>query len=172
MSSRNAAKSRQAQIFMQFHKEVSTKDFFSDFFQIISKWEWNDANDFDTKYGTNLDDYNTFTLVSMQFDSLGTLVRNKLTDIKFMPRGISIMVTSFWEKFRPIAPQLEEIWGNADMGECRRLWRDRIPVQRNKEGSCINFEKRRMTIGMVDRARFEFAPPRKRIIVITVKTHP
>jgi hypothetical protein len=112
---------------MQFHKEVSTKDFFSDFFQIISAWEWKDANDFATKYGLaeNPDGYNTFILVSMQFDSLGTLVRNKLTDIKFMPRGISIMVTSFWDKFRPIATQLEEIWGNADVfGEIEYLYNE------------------------------------------------
>jgi len=136
LSSRNADRSRQAQIFMQFHKEVSTKDFFSDFLQIISEWEWKDANDFATKYGRNPKDYNTFIQVSMPFDSLGTLVRNKLTDIKFMPRGISIMVTSFWEKFSPIASQLEQIWGNADVfGEIEYLYneikRARVSVLKN-----------------------------------------
>jgi hypothetical protein len=124
ISARNAAKSRQAQIFMNFHSAVSEKEFFDDFFQILVRWEWNDAKDFSAKYGpeANQDDYNTFLRVSMQFDSLGTLVRNKLTDIMFMPRGMAIMVTSFWRKFSPIASQLEAMWDNADVfGEIEYL---------------------------------------------------
>ncbi|MHA2085601.1 MAG: hypothetical protein ACXABD_17790 [Candidatus Thorarchaeota archaeon] len=85
ISSRNAAKSRQARIFMDFNSAISEKEFFDSFFQILIRWEWKDAADFDDKYGpvANPDDYNTFIRVGMQFDSLGTLVRNKLTDIRF-----------------------------------------------------------------------------------------
>lgn len=127
MSTRNAAKSRQASIFLEFLSVVSEKEFFDDFQQILGKWEWEDAKDFASKYGpvTNPTDYNTFVRIVTQFDSMGTLVRNKLTDILFMPRGIAIMVTSFWERFRPIASDLEVIWGNADVfGEIEYLYNE------------------------------------------------
>jgi len=127
VSTRNATKSRQAQIFLNFHSEVSKVDFFNDFFQIIGKWNWTDAKDFATKYGNpeNLTDYNIFIRISMQFDSLGSLVRNKLTDIKYMPRGLAIMVTSFWDRFSPIASELEEIWENANVfGEIEYLYNE------------------------------------------------
>jgi hypothetical protein len=70
---------------MDFNSAISEKEFFDSFFQILIRWEWKDAADFDDKYGpvANPDDYNTFIRVGMQFDSLGTLVRNKLTDIRF-----------------------------------------------------------------------------------------
>jgi hypothetical protein len=116
MSTRNATRTRQALIFMDFNSAVSEKEYFDSFFQILSKWEWKDATDFSAKYGPgNLDNYNTFLRVGMQFDSLGSLVRNKLTDIRFMPRGIEFMVTSFWNRYSPIASQLEVMWGNAEV---------------------------------------------------------
>jgi hypothetical protein len=104
---------------MDFNSAISETDFFDSFFQILTKWEWKDAKDFDEKYGLvrNPDDYNTFIRVGMQFDSLGTLVRNKLTDIKFMPRGVAFMVTSFWLRYSPIASQLEVMWGNTGVFE-------------------------------------------------------
>lgn len=125
MSTRNATKSRQATIFLDFLSVVSEKEFFADFQQILGKWKWTDAKDFSSKYGpvANPADYNTFVRIVTQFDSMGTLVRNKLTDISFMPRGIAIMVTSFWERFRPIASDLEATWGNADVfGEIEYLY--------------------------------------------------
>ena len=127
VSTKNATKSRQAQIFLKFQSEVSKVDFFNDFFQIIGKWNWTDAADFVAKYGNpeNLAEYNVFIRISMQFDSLGSLVRNKLTDIRYMPRGLAIMVTSFWERLEPIASDLETIWGNADVfGEIVYLYNE------------------------------------------------
>lgn len=119
MNTKNATRSRQARLFMDFNSAISEREFFDSFFQILTKWQWKDATDFDAKYGPvrNPDDYNTFIRVGMQFDSLGTLVRNKLTDIKFMPRGVAFMVTSFWNKYSPIASQLETMWGNAGVFE-------------------------------------------------------
>jgi hypothetical protein len=126
-SSRNAAKSRQAQIFMKLHSVVSAKEFFADFQEILGVWSWNDADDFSEKYGpvTNPEAYNTFVRIVTQFDSMGTLVKHNLTSIVFMPRGIAIMVTSFWERIRPIASQLEAKWGNADIfGEIEYLYNE------------------------------------------------
>ncbi|MFX1578520.1 MAG: hypothetical protein ACFFBJ_02650 [Promethearchaeota archaeon] len=138
MSTRNATRSRQASIFMKFLSVVSDKEFFGDFQQILGKWKWTDAEDFSKKYGpaTNPSDYGTFVRIVTQFDSMGTLVRNKLTDIMFMPRGIAIMVTSFWERFKPIASDLEVMWGNADVfGEVEFLYNEikksRVSVLKN-----------------------------------------
>ncbi|MHA2211436.1 MAG: hypothetical protein ACXABV_19960, partial [Candidatus Thorarchaeota archaeon] len=46
MSSRNATRTRQARIFMDFNSAISEKEFFDSFFQILTKWEWKDATDF------------------------------------------------------------------------------------------------------------------------------
>jgi len=127
MSARNATRSRQAQIFMKFHEVVSDKEFFDIFQQILGNWKWENAEDFAQKYGpmANPADYNIFVRIVTQFDSMGTLVKNKLTDIMFMPRGIAIMITSFWERFRPIASELEVLWGNTNIfGEIEYLYNE------------------------------------------------
>lgn len=125
MSTRNANKSRQAQIFMKFHEAMTEKEFFRDFQQVLGKWSWKDAEEFSSKYGpvSNPEKYNMFVRIVTQFDSIGSLVRYGLTNIKFMPRGVAIMVTSFWERFSPIASELETLWGNTDVfGEIEYLY--------------------------------------------------
>ncbi len=125
MSARNAARSRQATIFMKFHEVVSAKDFLEEFQQVVGVWQWPDAKDYMTRYGpaTNPEAYGSFVRISTQFDSIGTLLKNKLTDLAFMPRGIAIMVTSFWDRYRPIAAELEKQWGNTNVfGEIEYLY--------------------------------------------------
>lgn len=137
MSTRNANRSRQVQIFMKFHEAMTEKEFFRDFQQILGKWSWKDAEEFSSKYGpvSNPEEYNMFVRIITQFDSIGSLVRHGLTDIRFMPRGIAIMVTSFWDRFRLIASELETLWGNTDIfGEVEYLYneikKNRVSVQK------------------------------------------
>ncbi len=124
-STRNAARSRQASIFMKFHEYVSEKEFLDDFQNVVSVWKWQSAKEFLEKYGPSGDPaaYGVFVRITTQFDSMGTLVKNKLTDISFMPRGIAIMVTSFWDRYSPIATELEAAWGNTNVfGEISYLY--------------------------------------------------
>ena len=124
-STRNFSKSRQAQLFMQFHSTVYSKDFLADLQDAIATWTWDDIDDYIKKYGrgANPEAYFILFRTITQFDSVGTLVRNKLTDIKFMPRGIALMVIGFWEKFSPISSELEAVWGNVDIfGEIEYLY--------------------------------------------------
>ncbi len=126
-STRNSARSRQATIFMKFHEVVSDKEFLDDFQQVVSLWDWEDASEYVQKYGpaTNPESYAKFVRITTQFDSMGTLVKNKLTDIAFMPRGVAIMVTSYWDKYNPIALELESMWGNTNIfGEIEYLYNE------------------------------------------------
>ncbi|MFQ5832407.1 MAG: hypothetical protein ACE5H4_06880 [Candidatus Thorarchaeota archaeon] len=47
-------------------------------------WKWSDADEFRNKYAADMNQLPTFIRVSRFFDSMGTLVRNGLTETKFM----------------------------------------------------------------------------------------
>jgi hypothetical protein len=43
-----------------------------------------------------------------------------------MPRGVAFMVASFWNRYSPIASQLEAMWGNAGVFEEIKYLNDEI----------------------------------------------
>ncbi len=110
-STRNFNNSRKATLFLQLNEKAAEEDFINKIFE-FSEWKWSDVNEFNTKYATDVDALSGFVSISTYFDSMGTLVRNGLTDTKFMPRMMAISLVQFWEKLSPIAKDLEAMWGS------------------------------------------------------------
>ncbi|MFX1560602.1 MAG: hypothetical protein ACFFBL_08430, partial [Promethearchaeota archaeon] len=110
-STRNFNNSRKAQLFLQLSEKAAEEDFINKIFE-FSGWTWSDANEFNTKYATDVDAFPVFVSISTYFDSMGTLVRNGLTETKFMPRMMAISLVQFWESIFPIVKDLEARWGS------------------------------------------------------------
>ncbi len=110
-STRNFSNSRKAQLFLQLNERAAEEDFIKKTFDLLD-WRWSDADEFRNKYAADMNQLPTFIRVSRFFDSMGTLVRNGLTEAKFMPRMMAITLVQFWEKISPIAKDLEVQWGS------------------------------------------------------------
>ncbi|MHA1949282.1 MAG: DUF4760 domain-containing protein [Candidatus Thorarchaeota archaeon] len=110
-SSRNFSNSRKAQLFLQLNDRASEEDFIKKTYDLLS-WTWSDAAEFRKKYASNVDELPVFINVSTFYDSMGTLVRNGLTEVKFMPRMMALTLVQFWEKIASIVEELETKWGS------------------------------------------------------------
>jgi hypothetical protein len=110
-SIRNFSNSRKAQLFLQLNERASEEDFIRKAYDLLS-WTWSDVTEFRKKYASDDTALPVFISVSTFYDSMGTLVKNGLTEAKFMPRMMAITLVQFWEKISPIVEELENIWGS------------------------------------------------------------
>lgn len=110
-STRNFSNSRKAQLFLQLNEKASEEDFVKKTYELLG-WTWSDVTEFRKKYASNVNALPVFISVSTFYDSMGTLVRNGLTETKFMPRMMAITLVQFWEKISPIVKELETQWGS------------------------------------------------------------
>ena len=105
---------RQAQLFMQAYNRFTEKEFQKSWFEMVSQWEWDDYDDFMTKYGpkTNSEDASKFGSVLAYFEGLGVFVEQKLIDIELVSRLGSSNIINCWEKFRPVFEEYTRRTGN------------------------------------------------------------
>ncbi|MHA2397121.1 MAG: hypothetical protein ACXAC0_10490, partial [Candidatus Thorarchaeota archaeon] len=74
LSLRNISRSRQATVFLDFHKQADL-EFIEAAAEVIMEWSWTDAKNFASKYGprANPKAYSKFIFVGSFFDSMGKL---------------------------------------------------------------------------------------------------
>ena len=111
LSMRNYTKSRQASIFLDFHRQADMK-FIEIINEIITEWNWNGVEDFNKKYGpiTNPKGYAKFILVASFFDSMGKLIEANTTSIKLIPESLAVFGMAWYEKIESIFPILVSNW--------------------------------------------------------------
>ena len=102
---------RQANLFSQYHLYYQSKEFQSEFNEIMYKWEWKDYADFSIKYGTgstNLNSYSSWIRIFQFYDGLGILCKKGLLDKQFVAEMMSVTLRIFWEKNREIIKEARE----------------------------------------------------------------
>ena len=111
LSLRNYAKSRRASIFLEFQKQA-TQEFLEDVFEVVGAWSWKDYKEFLAKYGpiTDSKKWAKFVRVGSFFDSMGTLIEEKITDAKFIPEALAVTAMAWWEKIEPIQADIVKRW--------------------------------------------------------------
>jgi hypothetical protein len=111
LSLRNFSRSRQATIFLDFHKQADL-EFIHIMNEIVLDWNWADARDFATKYGpiANPKAYSKFILVGSFFDSMGKLVEAGVTNAKLVPETLAVFAMSYFEKIKSIEPEIAAQW--------------------------------------------------------------
>ena len=94
---------RQAQLFMQVYST-----FCSDHIQRarneVSKWSYRNYDDFQSKYGSdvNPEAYQLHSSLSFFFEGIGVLVLRKLIDPSLVDDLMSGPIITYWEKMRPL----------------------------------------------------------------------
>lgn len=107
---RNQNKTRQTQLFMNLYTQVRSKEFVRDTRE-LSSWQWNDFNDFRTKYGSRADkEANTlFHSTANFFDGIGVLVERNELDPKLVEELMSSWIIWFWEKFGEVIEEYRKV---------------------------------------------------------------
>jgi len=95
-----ALETRQAQLFMGLYDRWSDPETIKHYDEIF-RWEWTDYDDFEERYGSevNPEQYISFSFLARFFEGVGVLVKRKLTDPALVDDLMSGNVLDFWEKF-------------------------------------------------------------------------
>jgi len=109
VSTRNADKARQAQLFMGIYKDMTSDEFPTKASEILS-WTWTDFDDFQRKYGwdVNLENYVKRETVWNWFDGMGVLVRRNLIDGDLVYDKLNGPVSTQWQKWGDVILGLRE----------------------------------------------------------------
>ncbi|UCH03560.1 MAG: hypothetical protein JSW05_08135 [Candidatus Thorarchaeota archaeon] len=146
LSLRNFTKSRQASVFLEFHKQVD-KEFLEDMSEIIVQWDWTSYSDFRAKYGprTNPSAYAKFLYIGSFFNSMGTLLLTKVTDVRLVPETLAVLAMSWYEKIESIGEEMVSGWRTSESMDSSRFLYDTLkqlgyqsPVPRGRDGSSPN----------------------------------
>ena len=112
---RNAHKTREAQLFMQSYKETSTPELQQRAYDLFS-WEWQDFEDFNTKYWSDKESRSKFIAFMVYLNGLGIMLEEGHLPARLlykMDQGgyIPIMV---WYKFKSIILDQREFLNNPE----------------------------------------------------------
>jgi hypothetical protein len=111
LSLRNISRSRQATVFLDFHKQADL-EFLEAATEILMEWSWTDSKDFASKYGpkANAKAYSKFILVGSFFDSMGKLIEGKVATVNLIPETLAVFAMSWYEKIESIEQDLTAQW--------------------------------------------------------------
>ena len=122
LSIRNFAKSRQASVFLDFHRQADL-EFIQNASEVVMEWNWKDAQEFDQKYGprANPKAYAKFILVGSFFDSMGKLIEAKVTNASLIPESLAVFAMAWFEKIKSIEPDLAAKWRRSGSMDSSKL---------------------------------------------------
>ena len=95
---------RQAQLFMGIFQTMASKEFQTDFEEIVHQWKWSDYEDYMRKYGPfqNAVENGKHATIFMLYDGIGTLLRHGLIDSELVYDLTYAGSIALWEKFLPL----------------------------------------------------------------------
>ncbi|MHA2302466.1 MAG: hypothetical protein ACXACD_16075 [Candidatus Thorarchaeota archaeon] len=127
LSLRNISRSRQASVFLDFHKQADL-EFIETVAEIVLEWNWIDAEEFATKYGprANPKAYSKFILVGSFFDSRGKLIEAKVTTANLIPETLAVFAMSWCEKIESIEPEIAAQWRTSGSMDSTKLLYNRL----------------------------------------------
>ena len=107
---RNANKTRQMQLFMQFYSKLTDKQFYTEFMKLRAQ-TWTDLDDYIEKYGSGPE------LFSIFLEGIGLLVKRKEIDIELVDDLMSSLILGHWDARGELILGLRERLGKPQVGE-------------------------------------------------------
>lgn len=122
LSMRNFSKSRQASVFLDFHRQADL-EFIETTSEILLEWNWSNAEEFDKMYGprSNPKAYAKFIFVASFFDSMGKLIESHVTSANLIPESLAVFGISWYEKIESIVPSLTSRWRSSKSIDSTKL---------------------------------------------------
>ena len=132
---RNQNKTRQAQLFMQSYKETSTPELQHNAFELLS-WQWEDFEDFNNKYWSDLELRSKFVSFMVYMNGLGIMLEEGHLPARLlykMDQGGFIPI-QVWSKFSTIALSQGEMMNNPENMKYLEYYSDEMVKLRRKNG--------------------------------------
>ncbi len=98
--------------FMQIYDNFNKTEFYRKYREVTQYMEWKDAEDYEEKYGDDLEADSKTSSLGVFFEGIGVLVEQGLIDVNLVARLMSSNLTSFWEKMEPVWKARRERYGN------------------------------------------------------------
>jgi hypothetical protein len=97
-----ALETRQAQLFMSIYSTYSSAEFHKAYREILN-CQWKDYDDFQSKYGfeVNPDADAKGRMINAYFEGVGVLMKRGLIDPSIVDDLISGVIIRYWEKYEP-----------------------------------------------------------------------
>jgi|GEM_PF-992015 len=108
---------RQAQLFMQIYQQFNSKEFMTQYNDIIQNWSWADFDDFIQKYASDIDTFSSLSSVGTFFEGIGVLVKRGLVDPGLVDDLMSGHTMQSWEKLQPFYIEGRRRWNWPQLGE-------------------------------------------------------
>ena len=94
---------RQAQLSMQLHQMMQSKEYLELYEEIMKDWNWTDYDDFTAKYGYKNDvSWTKFGLIMSPWEQVGILVKHEVFDPEMLYDMWGGYYRRLWEKIEPI----------------------------------------------------------------------
>lgn len=121
MTLNNQNKTRQAQLFMSLYETYQTTEFKNIYTDILFHWEWENYEDWWSKYGAdnNPQAFSDWNSIAGYCDGIGVLLKKKLIDISIVDELLANTIIPLWEKMGS---------NILDAREHRGKWRKPLPV--------------------------------------------
>lgn len=103
---------RQAQLFMQIYDNFNKTEFYRKQMDIMREMEWGDTEDYERKYGGDLEAVSKVGSIGVFFEGIGVLAQQGLIDVELVARLMSGHVIGIWEKLGPVWKARRERSGN------------------------------------------------------------
>jgi len=119
---RELNKTREVEITLQITNNFNL--FSKQWSKFMYSWEWTDFNDFWEKYGPekNIDEWSEMFQFWSFVENLGVLVKRKSLNIELVDDVFAGVILDYWEKVKPIAVGLREMWDMPDV----MIWTERL----------------------------------------------
>ena len=92
---------RQAQLFMQIYNRWADRDMSKMEFE-FQEWEWEDYDDWERKYESDLDALSLRATLGKYYEGIGVLIKRGLVDPTLVDDLMSSAIIMYWRKFSPI----------------------------------------------------------------------
>lgn len=92
---------RQAQLFMQIYNRFNDREMMRMQFEFQS-WEWEDYDDWERKYESNVDALSLRATIGAYFEGMGVLIERGLIDPTLVDDLMSSPILMYWRKFEPV----------------------------------------------------------------------
>ena len=101
---------RQTQLFMNIYNTSSSKDYVKDRERMMHLWEFDDLDDFYSKYGldANPEEASVWSMFLQHYEGIAVLVKRGLIDSDLVYDLMYDSITGFWNKFEPVILAIRE----------------------------------------------------------------
>jgi len=123
---------RQAQLFMQIYSGFTDREMNRMQFE-FQTWEWDDYDDWERKYESNVDALSLRATIGAYYEGMGVLIKRGLIDPNLVDDLMSTPILMYWRKFEPVIKEARRRSGYPQRAEYQEYLYNQIMAIAEKQ---------------------------------------